>query len=317
MNELNIIYNIKKIIKNPSALNLNDDVFFDKKKKLLASIDTYNEKIHYLDFKYPDLIIKKAIRSSISDIISKGSDPKYILLSFSGTKKNFSSKNIQLIINSIKQEQKKFKFSLVGGDISKSSKSSFTICVFSFSKKIIQRNNCYINDDLYVTGTIGDASIGLEILKKKIKTDQKSRNFFLESYFAPKLAFGFHKELNKIATSSIDVSDGLLTDIKKLVNSKKRGFIIDSALIPKSIYFKKFIKQNNIFNYNHLFNGDDYQILFTSKKKYRTIIIKKALKWNQKITRIGNITSNKENYIKYKDKLKKIINYQGYIHSFE
>ena len=69
MNELEIIANIKKIIKNSSALKLEDDVFFDKKKNLIASIDTYVENIHYINFKYPDLIIKKVIRSSISDIL--------------------------------------------------------------------------------------------------------------------------------------------------------------------------------------------------------------------------------------------------------
>ena len=54
---------------NKSSLELNDDVFFDKKKKLVISIDTYNEGNHFLDFKKPELVIKKIIRSSISDLI--------------------------------------------------------------------------------------------------------------------------------------------------------------------------------------------------------------------------------------------------------
>ena len=53
MNEIQIINKLRKIIKNPYALKLNDDVFFDKSKSLLASIDTYNEKIHYLNFNHP------------------------------------------------------------------------------------------------------------------------------------------------------------------------------------------------------------------------------------------------------------------------
>ena len=85
MNELQIINNLRKIITNPSTLNLYDDVF--DKKILVVSIDTYNEKIHYLNFKYPDLLIKKVVRSSISDLICKGVDPKYLLISFSGSKK--------------------------------------------------------------------------------------------------------------------------------------------------------------------------------------------------------------------------------------
>ena len=73
MNEFDIIENIFKIFKsNPYALNLNDDVFFDKSNGLAVSIDTYNQGTHYINFKNPDLVIKKIIRSSISDLICKG-----------------------------------------------------------------------------------------------------------------------------------------------------------------------------------------------------------------------------------------------------
>ena len=135
MNEIEVISNLKQIVKNPSALKLSDDVFFDKKNGLLGSIDTYNEKIHYLNFRYPDLLIKKIIRSSISDIICKSAEPKFLLISFSGLKKNINKHNIKKIVKSIKQEQKKYNFSLVGGDTSSSKISSFTVCTFGFSKK--------------------------------------------------------------------------------------------------------------------------------------------------------------------------------------
>ena len=81
MNEHKIIESLKRIADHPSSLKLEDDVFFDKNNSLIASIDTYNEKVHYLNFKKPELIIKKVIRSSISDIISKGVSPKYLLIS--------------------------------------------------------------------------------------------------------------------------------------------------------------------------------------------------------------------------------------------
>ena len=316
MNEIEIINKLKKIIKNKNALNLNDDVFFDEKKGLVASIDTYNENIHYINFKNPHLIIKKVIRSTISDVISKGVDPKYLLISFASPKVNFTKKNIKLIINSIKHEQNKFKFSLIGGDTTLSSKSSFTICVFSFSKKIIKRNNCYKNDDIYVTGNIGDASVGLSILKKKINPSLQLKKYFISKYYKPDLAFGFHRNLYKFANSAMDVSDGLLSDIKKLVSIKKFKFIINLDQVPKSANFKKLIIHNKNNLNNHLFKGDDYQILFTAKKKYRKTIIRYAKNWNQKITIIGNITNGKDNYLKIDGKLKKIKDYQGYIHNF-
>ena len=232
MNELEIINSIKKIIKDPSALKLNDDVFFDKKKSLVASIDTYNEKTHYMNFKYPNLIIKKAIRSSISDIISKGCDPKYLLISFTGSKKQFNKKNIQSILQSIKQEEKKYNFFLVGGDTTLSNKSSFTICTFGYSKKIVKRNNSLKNDDIYLTGNVGDASVGLEILKNNLRINKKFKKYFIDKFFKPELSFGFHRELLKFATSSMDISllSNSCLQIGHLLDSSSNHCIIPSLL---------------------------------------------------------------------------------------
>ena len=94
MHEFEIIrkYFSKLSLKNKSSLRLNDDVFFDKSKKLVISVDTYVEGIHFIDFKKPELVIKKIIRSSISDLICKGVSPKYYFISGSGDKNFFSKK---------------------------------------------------------------------------------------------------------------------------------------------------------------------------------------------------------------------------------
>ena len=76
--------------KSKSSLKLNDDVFFDKKKKLVISVDTYIEGKHFLNFKKPELTVKKVIRSSISDLICKGVKPKYYFISASGNNKVFT-----------------------------------------------------------------------------------------------------------------------------------------------------------------------------------------------------------------------------------
>ena len=86
MHEFEIIkkYFSKLSLNNKNSLNLNDDVFFDKSKKLVVSVDTYIDKSHFFDFKDPDLVIKKILRSSISDLICKGVKPKYYFISGSG-----------------------------------------------------------------------------------------------------------------------------------------------------------------------------------------------------------------------------------------
>ena len=90
---------------NKASLDLNDDVFFDKNKSLVISIDTYNEGVHFIDFKKPDLVIKKILRSSISDLICKGVSPKYYFISGSGNKKTFTKKNLSKISKSLTQLQ--------------------------------------------------------------------------------------------------------------------------------------------------------------------------------------------------------------------
>ena len=82
MHEFQLInkYFLKLTSKNKSSLRLNDDVFFDKSKKLVISVDTYVEGVHFINFQNPNLVIKKIIRSSISDLICKGVKPKYYFI---------------------------------------------------------------------------------------------------------------------------------------------------------------------------------------------------------------------------------------------
>ena len=157
---------------NIGSLNLNDDVFFDRKNKLIVSVDTYIEGTHFLNFKKPELVIKKIIRSSISDLVCKGVQPKYYFISGSGNRKSFTSTNLKKISKSLKQEQKKYNINLCGGDTVHSNKLSFTITTIGFSKKIIFRNKAKLKDDIYVTGNLGDSFAGLNILKKRYKVNK-------------------------------------------------------------------------------------------------------------------------------------------------
>ena len=137
MNEFELIkkYFSKLSFYNKYSLNLNDDVFFDRSKKLVISVDTYINKSHFFDFKKPNLVLKKILRSSISDLICKGVKPKYYFISGSGNKKTFTKLNLSKISLSLKQEQKKFGIYLSGGDTVFSNKLSFTI-KFQFRNQI-------------------------------------------------------------------------------------------------------------------------------------------------------------------------------------
>ena len=302
---------------NKSSLNLNDDVFFDKSKKLVISVDTYVEGVHFINFQNPDLVIKKIIRSSISDLICKGVKPKYYFISGSGNKKTFTKRNLEMISKSLNQEQKKFSINLCGGDTTFSKKLSFSITSVGFSDKIVFRNKAKPNDDIYVTGNIGDSFIGLKVLQKKIHLDQNLSRYFIKKYFHPNLHINITKKLLSIANTSIDISDGLIADLEKLINNQKLSYKLYLNDIPISKNLNKLIDLKIIKKIKSVSCGDDYQILFTASPSKSRIISKISRSLGVKISKIGKIcTHNRRSQI-IDEKNKKIaLKNKGYFHRF-
>ena len=302
---------------NPSAKMLNDDVFFDKNTKLVVSIDTYNEGIHFPKFKNPKYLIKKIIRSSISDLIAKGVKPEYYFISGSGNKNNFSKKNLKIISKSLIQEQKKYNLKLSGGDTTNSNKVSFSITTIGFSKKIIERNKAKLNDDIYVTGNIGDSFVGLKAITDKIKISLKLKKYFVSQFYCPNLPYKVHKEIHKFANTSIDISDGLIADMNKLINKQKLSFDINVNKIPISKKLEFYLKKYKKLKLQYLFNGDDYQIIFTASQKKRSLIKSVGKRMNQKFTIIGKINNgSKKNSLKLDNKPLNLSKFKGYSHKF-
>ena len=302
---------------NKSSLNLNDDVFFNKSKKLVISVDTYVEGVHFVNFKNPDLVIKKILRSSISDLICKGVKPKYYFISGSGNNKSFTKKNIGIISKSLKQEQKKYSIFLSGGDTTFSNKLSFTIISVGFSNKIVFRNRAKLNDDIYVTGDLGDSFIGLKILEKKIKLNKNLTKYFKNKYYLPNLHLSLTKKLLSFANTSIDVSDGLVADLEKLINNQKLSYKLFMGNIPISKNLNKLINLKIFKKINSVSCGDDYQILFTASPNKSRIISKTSKSLGIKISKIGKICNNSDKSLIIDEKNKKIaLKYKGYFHKF-
>ena len=302
---------------NESSLNLNDDVFFDKKKGLVISIDTYNIKSHFIDFNNPDLVIKKIIRSSISDLICKGVIPKYYFISASGNKKTFSNNNLLKITKSLLQEQKKYKILLCGGDTTFSNKLSFTITSMGYSKNIVFRNRAKINDDIYVTGNLGDSFTGLQILKNKIKVKKNIRDYFVNKYYLPEIHADLSKSILKFANTSIDISDGLIADLEKMINRQNFSYQLFEHKIPISKTLIDLLKDKRLNKSDFVSNGDDYQILFTASSNKSRIIHNTFKKLGIKISKIGIINSirDKSSILDQKDR-KILIKNKGYSHQF-
>ena len=145
-----------------------------------------------------------------------------------------------------------------------------------------------------MSGNIGDSFIGLKILQNKIKTTKKLKSYFVRKYFEPEIQIKLAKELLKFANSSIDISDGLIDDLKKMINRQKLSYKILEEKIPISKNLHTYLKINDLKKSNFVSNGDDYQILFTAGVDKSRIIETTSKKLGIKISKIGKIGSKNE-----------------------
>ena len=131
-------------------------------------------------------------------------------------------------------------------------------------------------------------------MQNKIKVTKKLKTYFIKKYFEPDIQIKLTNELFKFANSSIDISDGLLDDLDKMINNQKLSYEIWEEKIPISRNLQSYLKKNNYKKSNFVSNGDDYQILFTACTDKSRIIKNISKKLSVKISRIGKIRPNNQ-----------------------
>ena len=169
-----------------------------------------------------------------------------------------------------------------------------------------------------MTGFIGDSYIGLNVLNKKIKKiSHIQKKYFINKFYKPDISLKKINILKKFANSSIDISDGLVGDLCRLINNQDLYFQINLNLIPTSKNFNDVISKNKYKKINYIFNGDDYELIFTASKKQRKNILKMSKNMNQKISIIGSISNKlKKNLLIDGKSNVNISNLKGYYHLF-
>jgi len=232
-----------------------------------------------------------------------------------------TKKFVDRLFSGFKKTSKKFKISLIGGNISKSDSLIIDVTVIGELKnhKYKERGKCSSGDFIYVSGNIGDASLGLNILnerknnlqnidERKLVTKYKNPN--------PKIKLGeFLGQLDYVS-SMIDISDGLVIDLNKLIVSKRKklGAKIVWEKIPKSKEHMRTYKKKNAEEYV-LRGGDDYELMFTVSKNASLRFEKLVKNKKFKIFKIGEINRNNKITLEIKGK-EKILMPIGFIHRF-
>jgi len=227
--------------------------------------DAMVEHVHFeFSFVDPYDVGKKAVYVNISDVLSMGAVPLYFLVTI-GIPPDMESKQITRLYRGMRQAGREFGAVMIGGDTT-ASKQDFFIDVSMMGKIITKnylgRNKAKAGDLIAVTGPLGESAYGLHLFQKGKGTRNGKR--FLRRYASPKPPYAVWKEIMKhdITTSMMDISDGLLIDLGRMMTESRTGAVIHLEQVPIPSLLKK---QN--MEILALSGGEDYQLLFTFPKR--------------------------------------------------
>jgi thiamine-monophosphate kinase len=268
-------------------------------KVLLATTDILIENIHFdRSWTDPFRLGKKALMVNLSDIAAMGGIPKYFLISL-GLPKNLSLSFISSFYRGLKEGSKRFQVDLIGGDTSLSQKIVINICLLGEGKKgdLLFRKGAKVGNDLFVSGTLGDAALGLKILQKKEFMGRPKG--LIEKHLSPcpRIELGQAIARHRLATAMIDVSDGLLIDTTHLLEESGVGARIWEDRIPLSRSYRKWTPSFSKDPYQiALTGGEDYELLFTASPEERKKISGLARSLKIPVTWIGEILPQKKGF---------------------
>ncbi|MBL6932821.1 MAG: thiamine-phosphate kinase [Rhodospirillales bacterium] len=294
----------KPLAKNESgALGLTDDAAvlnIRNGHRLVVTMDTLVSGVHFLEFTPPHFIAAKALRVNLSDLAAMGADPAYYTLSLSLPTFGDVSYNedwLDRFSQALGVEQSLYNIVLVGGDtVSTPGPLSLTISAFGWVKtgQEILRSGASIEDLVFVSGTVGDAMLGLAAVQGSFPDLTPSDlEIITERHHRPQPRLQLGRRLFGLANSAIDISDGLIQDLEHICTASGVTATIRATDIPLSGPGKKLIDDDPDLIKTILSGGDDYELLFTIPPEWKSSISSLAKELGLPLTQIGEIEAKR------------------------
>ncbi len=261
MNELDFERFLKNKFSFTRGQGIGDDasVIYSEGTHQLITTDLLVENVHFRlrDIKMKELALK-AIAVNLSDIAAMGGIPHYFYLGL-GFPKNLGIKELKQFFQGLKNGCQQWNLELAGGDFSKSSQLCISITMVGEAEHPVYRQNARDGDLIGITGQTGASALGLKLLLsgKSIKPWSTRHQKVI-----PCLQEG--QILAKYANSMIDVSDGLVIDLKRILTASGKGghLFYENLLIPRTM--KKICREYHLNEYELVLSGgEDYVLLFT------------------------------------------------------
>ena len=296
MDEFDLIRTWLAPLAGPEGLHLVDDAACYKPEPgfdLILTKDTMVEGVHFPDGEFGRDIAQKLMRVNLSDLAAKGASPTGYLLSLAITDA-VSEEDIADFAAGLHRIQAEFGFTLFGGDTVRTDGRMVLSATFlgqAREGKMIRRNGARSDDDIWVSGTIGDAYLGLKCLAGEDRAfSDPDQDFLVGRYYLPAPRFELADLLKQYASASADVSDGLIADMAHIAKASEVGADLNLTELPLSAPARNWLlNQGDVAKaFAELAAaGDDYEIIFTAARESRAGIENMARQLNTGVTRIG------------------------------
>jgi thiamine-monophosphate kinase len=253
---------------DPGAFGLDDDAAALKRdgNDVVVTTDAIVEGVHFLPDDPPDTVARKALRVNLSDLAAKGATPAGFVLTLALRK--VEEAWLKPFAAALGEDATQFKCPLLGGD-TVSTPGPLMVSVTAFGRvppgKMVHRSGARPGDRVMVTGTIGDAALGLAILGGgKVHaacTDPAARDALVGRYRVPQPRVAMAEIVRAHANAAMDVSDGLAGDLTKLCGVSDVSAAIDLESIPLSDAARDLLSRGIVGLETLIAGGDDYEIL--------------------------------------------------------
>ncbi|MGD1878252.1 MAG: thiamine-phosphate kinase [Kiloniellaceae bacterium] len=260
-------------------------------ERLIATVDTMIQGRHFLDCP-PDLVARKLLRVNLSDLAAMGAVPFGYLLA-SAWPLDIAETWIAAFSEGLAADQRTYGIALYGGDTT-GTPGPMTLSLTAFGKvagqAVLDRGSVRPGDDFYVSGTIGDAWLGLRVLRGDLEAlDTANRAALVQRYRLPepRMALGRALLEEGVARSALDVSDGLVADLRHLLEASGVGAEIALDAVPVSAASQAALSLLGAPRQALLGGGDDYELLFAAAPAQRDAVAALSGRLGLPIARIG------------------------------
>ena len=280
----------------PGALALSDDAAFIRPRAgydLVVTVDAIVEGVHFLADDPACDIAQKALRVNISDLAAKGAQPKAYLLT-AALPRHLDGTWMSSFAQGLKRSQKRYGIDLIGGDtVATSGPLSLSITAIGEVKagQMIRRAGAKIGDDVWVSGTIGDAGLGLPVAQRRLEPlNENHARFLVERYRIPQPRLEVGLGLHGLANACLDVSDGLIADLGHLAAVSDVAIEVIAADVPLSSAARHFVRAGQISLETLLTAGDDYELAFAAAPSDRARVGALSARCKVPLARIGCVS---------------------------